>query len=851
MESERARTLANELQGEKQRAEASLAGLCAELRSGEVQLLNAYVQLSPQCAELFALWQRQESFSEMCCESGDGNRIAALVIETLASVLEGGFDEGARTAKTRQGVAGRILSEYLQLLYRYLGTERDQLLKACLRLLAGVSSVSQSMSSQLLRTFNFAHEGFARLSQRRHQASKKDKALPGLCDVGRRRPPKAQFAQEAAGATAAVPVKAMVWTTQAKAAELRPPAGATPAEMARHDREPSVTSLEELEDRERAATGDGQALRPASRAAAYHFIQPLPVGVGGGRIPEKIPGEAWCAGWCGHICTVARCRAIRKRCLLFRGNENTDSLTPFADLAAAAGAGPDMLEYLEARSLNRTATLGLGRGSRLATVEKDRSSRSGPRPGPTTAGHPGGDPPNGRRRPGGHGGLDGGEAVGYPDVAGMKEDLTNSFEMIGEIRRGPGWRPRSDGRVLVVEEAKLGRVVGPMRPPDGWNIRTTALLDTPGRLQPPPPGQVFVAASFPVIQEDEHGKVKARACGGVGRRPGGGEHQGVRPRHAERIPAVAGQAPVALETFVAGAAGVTLWFHLAMCFGAAASVWHFNRTADALQAVQRILLWIIAGHFVDDFNGVDMDEVADSAFQSMADFLDLELLGLQTKPSKARRGYRRLGGRLLTADAEPSWRTSSPEWSPLSTTGRRRRSSTSRGNHDIIPGGGGWRSSTTSLASGHSPWTKGYGKDGAVNGILAAFWSTAALCEWLPDFRRIPSKANVSDAVSPASRDNLPHEDAKRAVNRLLKSTAKDGVVHRFQSLKPLKPDLQAEAEVVVMLLTLTIHHQAAEIYADLDTLANNCVGKLIDLRLRRERVSKSALAKELEKLQL
>ena len=34
------------------------------------------------------------------------------------------------------------------------------------------------------------------------------------------------------------------------------------------------------------------------------------------------------------------------------------------------------------------------------------------------------------------------------------------------------------------------------------------------------------------------------------------------------------------------------------------------------------------------------------------------------------------------------------------------------------------------------------------NVALAAFWSTAALCEWLPDFRRVPSKANVSDAVS-------------------------------------------------------------------------------------------------------
>ena len=34
------------------------------------------------------------------------------------------------------------------------------------------------------------------------------------------------------------------------------------------------------------------------------------------------------------------------------------------------------------------------------------------------------------------------------------------------------------------------------------------------------------------------------------------------------------------------------------------------------------------------------------------------------------------------------------------------------------------------------------------NVALAAFWSTAALREWLPDFRRVPSKANVSDAVS-------------------------------------------------------------------------------------------------------
>ena len=46
------------------------------------------------------------------------------------------------------------------------------------------------------------------------------------------------------------------------------------------------------------------------------------------------------------------------------------------------------------------------------------------------------------------------------------------------------------------------------------------------------------------------------------------------------------------------------------------------------------------------------------------------------------------------------------------------------------------RSSTASLAL-----TKGYGKGPAVNGELAAFWSTEALTDWLPDFRPVPSKS--------------------------------------------------------------------------------------------------------------
>eukprot|EP00913_Durusdinium_trenchii_P019584 g18411.t1 len=153
---ERARILAQNLQpGQKQTAEAALAGLCAELRSGQVNLLNEYVQMSPQCAELFTLWENQAYRRLLSC---------------------------ARTAKTRHGVAAKVLSEHLQLLYRYLGTERDQLLKVCLRLLAGVSSTSQALSAQLLRSFNFGFDGFGRLSGRRYHVSKKDK---GRADVGK------------------------------------------------------------------------------------------------------------------------------------------------------------------------------------------------------------------------------------------------------------------------------------------------------------------------------------------------------------------------------------------------------------------------------------------------------------------------------------------------------------------------------------------------------------------------------------------------------------------------------------------------------------------------------------------
>ena len=124
------------------------------------------------------------------------------------------------------------------------------------------------------------------------------------------------------------------------------------------------------------------------------------------------------------------------------------------------------------------------------------------------------------------------DQLGYPDMDGIKSDLTEGFNMIGRIRPRPGWPVCQDGRyqtptslnVLradnraylrqkltahqvgehshallaeLVEEARLGRVHGPCKAPPGWPRRCVPAANFHGfdRLVDPPLGDIFVAAS--------------------------------------------------------------------------------------------------------------------------------------------------------------------------------------------------------------------------------------------------------------------------------------------------------------------------------------------------------------------
>ena len=63
----------------------------------------------------------------------------------------------------------------------------------------------------------------------------------------------------------------------------------------------AVANLRQLDDLEAAASsGTGPMLPQAT--GVYFFVRKLPDGVRGMRVPERLNGEIWVVGWCGHPC---------------------------------------------------------------------------------------------------------------------------------------------------------------------------------------------------------------------------------------------------------------------------------------------------------------------------------------------------------------------------------------------------------------------------------------------------------------------------------------------------------------------------------------------------------------------
>ena len=93
--------------------------------------------------------------------------------------------------------------------------------------------------------------------------------------------------------------------------------------------------------------------------------------------------------------------------------------------------------------------------------------------------------------------------------------------------------------------------------------------------------------------------------------------------------------------------GWTLWQHLVALFGPRAAVWIYNRFADALMHIGRVILGVPVLHYVDDFSGVDPGGVADSGFECFEELSDLFNAKLKYSKSQQPDATRELLGVVL------------------------------------------------------------------------------------------------------------------------------------------------------------------------------------------------------------
>ena len=269
------------------------------------------------------------------------------------------------------------------------------------------------------------------------------------------------------------------------------------------------------------------------------------------------------------------------------------------------------------------------------------------------------------------------------------DDLTNGFVMTATQHPGPGWPVRTDERYShpisedafqhlnhtyvmhklkrrhvdphwkemlkeILSECDKGRMAGPFRSPASWPVQTITTGDRD--LLPAPACPILASFCFSVEQHDKIRKCEDFKRSGHNSKMAAHDspiHHGVdyyvqlrrwqaAKGHqpllwAHDLDAAYRQVPVRdvekMWPLINTPSGPLLFQHQALPFGAAGSVWAFNRVADMIQYIARKILLIPLYHYVDDFGSVEPSPLALLGFTSFARFFGA--LGLLMKKKKA------------------------------------------------------------------------------------------------------------------------------------------------------------------------------------------------------------------------
>ncbi|CAG8579793.1 1637_t:CDS:10 [Paraglomus occultum] len=117
-----------------------------------LKIFREYLQASPECSDLFRIWDLQQKHNI--------TKIEVLIVDLLAKVIDNTNIAAARASGN--SIIKRILTNYMKIIYRNLGG-RIPLCQATLKMLVAMNSHSLAMTRELTETFHFGHKSLGRL----------------------------------------------------------------------------------------------------------------------------------------------------------------------------------------------------------------------------------------------------------------------------------------------------------------------------------------------------------------------------------------------------------------------------------------------------------------------------------------------------------------------------------------------------------------------------------------------------------------------------------------------------------------------------------------------------------------
>ncbi|KAJ3294460.1 hypothetical protein HK104_003568 [Borealophlyctis nickersoniae] len=121
--------------------------------SGEGDLVRAYFKGSPECAELFRIWDFQQT--------NKVDRLEVIILEVLSRVIPVAKMVGSRSIGT--GMVRNVIRNHMKILYRNLSSGKHVVIQSTLRLLVAVTGYGQGTTRELQETFNFTMKALHKL----------------------------------------------------------------------------------------------------------------------------------------------------------------------------------------------------------------------------------------------------------------------------------------------------------------------------------------------------------------------------------------------------------------------------------------------------------------------------------------------------------------------------------------------------------------------------------------------------------------------------------------------------------------------------------------------------------------